>query len=62
MQLQMRLLAKWVPCCCLFKEGLLFKWIETHCDKFLLSIGAAAVWIIEDCSLIIFQDSPILNI
>lgn len=46
MQLKMRLLAQWVPYY-FSKEGL-YLWMETHCDKFLLSIGAEAVQVIED--------------
>lgn len=56
----MRLLVKWVPCYFL-NEGLDL-WIETHCDKFLLSVGAEAVQIIEDTSFIMLQSFPILHI
>lgn len=35
---------------------------ETHCDKFLLSVGAEAVQILEDSSFIMLQSFPILHI
>lgn len=61
MQLKMRLLAKWVPWYIRFWRSLLVV-NRGHCDKFLLSIGAKTIQVIEGSSFIVSQNSLILYI